>query len=144
MLKILAIFAILAFSFATQTTESWAGKWEVTAITGSNFCNFNVPEVGTIVTFTTINSTTLNMTEQSNSDSWVLPWGETNTLYSNCVAGKGPCVLGALNAEVNEANATINWYCAFNNLVKLYRGVSLSYLGNSDETDGEENNFLSA
>lgn len=145
MLKILALFAIIGLSLSV-TTEGWVGKWKVTAQTGSAYCGEVIPTVGTLVTITNVNSTAMNMTGNSKSDTnttWELSWGEYNTLYSNCVVGSTGCVLSALESHGNETHAEINFYCSYLASLKLYRGCTLLYVGNGEDEEETEKNFLS-
>jgi hypothetical protein len=87
MFKPLVLFTILALSFAVN--DGWIGVWNVTDITGFNYCGITVPNVGTNVTIKIANSSALNMTGDDTDDFeeiWQLPWGQYDTPFSNCVS----------------------------------------------------------
>ena len=144
MFKPLVFFAILALSFAVNT--GWTGVWNVTDITGFNYCGISVPNVGTNVTIKEVGSSSLNMTGDDTDDyeeTWQLPWGHYDTPFSNCVEGGTNCVVSELQIHGNQSHASITWYCKYESGWPLWRGVTLNYIGKSEELSEEERAFLS-
>lgn len=143
MLKLVAFFAFLAISFASN---GWVGTWNVTNFFSNWYCGGSYP-TGTI-TITAANSTALQIkgpSSQGDTETWELPWAQFNSTGTDCQSGGDPvCTQGDLESHGSDIHGQIKWYCSYKPQVLLYEGISIQLASTGSETSNtEENNFLS-
>jgi hypothetical protein len=110
MLKFLALFTLLALSFADQ---GWSGTWNVTSEVGPYYCRLETPGLYTNVLINVINDTALfmNGTDPAGQPaSWILPWGNNTYNFSGCETPTN-CIDSSLQFHAGQAHGKITWYC---------------------------------